>query len=323
MRLSRVSWTAFLGLALILTACSDDSFTPVGADRGLETAGNNSATDVESQLASMLDGMNASLAASGAEYRAVMAEAITAAESGEAGITVLAKDVGNKQLSFDFVPGDTRRGWSGADPNTIDYAIDRTGDAVPVFGGLTAAETDAAIVRGHESWEALTCSGLGQARNADFGLDIGVVAFILSSGAVGGPFVFADVQHAGWRDLDFGGGVLGVTFTFGFTGGTCSGFTDVDGNGKCDTAFREIYYDPSFSWADDGASNVDVESIAVHEIGHGLSQAHFGTVAIKNNGTLQRSPFAVMNALYSQPLRILQGTDTGGHCSNWGGWPNN
>ena len=69
------------------------------------------------------------------------------------------------------------------------------------------------------------------------------------------PFVLADIQHAGWRDIDFGGGILAVAFTFVFV--DVSGLTDIDNNGKFDTAFREIYFDPSFSWADDGVSNVE------------------------------------------------------------------
>jgi hypothetical protein len=60
----------------------------------------------------------------------------------------------------------------------------------------------------------------------------------------------------------------------------------------------------------------------VGEFGHGLSQAHFGKVWLKNDGSLKASPRAVMNALYAAPLRTLQGTDNGGHCSNWANWPN-
>ena len=266
-----------------------------------------------------MDALNAGLAADGADYRVAMAEYVTSGDSGEMGNTIIAKNVGNKQLGFDFVPGDTRRAWSGPGANSITYAIDTTGDAVPPFGGLGAAATDAAIVRSMDTWDALTCSNLGLAQSPDFGIDIGVVAFLNSLG--GSPFVFADVQHAGWRDINFAGGVLGVTFTFGFT--DVNGFTDIDNNGKLDAAFREIYYDPSFSWADDGSSNVDVESVALHEAGHGLSQGHFGKVWIKKDGSLKRSPTAVMNALYAGPLAALRGTDNGGHCSNWGQWPNN
>ena len=147
-----------------------------------------------------------------------------------------------------------------------------------------------------------------------------MIAFLFGFG--GSPFILADVQHAGWRDINFGGGVLGATFTFIFVDGG-GNLTDIDNNGKLDTAFREIYYDPSFSWADDGSSNFDVETIAAHEIGHGLSQGHFGKVFIDKKGNLKFAPKAVMNAVYISPQRTLLGTDKGGHCSNWAQWPNN
>jgi len=274
--------------------------------------------DVDAHIHSIMDAMNVGLADAGENYRVVSAEYVTGSGD-QAGSTLLQKDVGNKQLGFDFVPGDTRRSWSGNGGTTITFAVDQTGDAVPPFGGLTGAETDAAIVRGHGTWETLTCSALGQSRNPDFGLDIGVVAFLNSLG--GSPFVFADVQHAGWRDINFGGGVLGVTFTFGFTSG--GAFTDIDNNGKLDAAFREIYYDPSFNWADDAVSNIDVETVALHEIGHGLSQGHFGNITIRNDGSFAASPRAVMNAFIFGVDRVLYGTDDGGHCSNWAEWPNN
>jgi hypothetical protein len=113
-----------------------------------------------------------------------------------------------------------------------------------------------------------------------------------------------------------------VTFTFGFTDDD-GNFTDINNDRKLDCAFREIYYDPSWNWADDGVSNIDVESVAVHELGHGLSQGHFGQVFIQNTGYLQVAPRAVMNALYTGPYRVLQGTDNGGHCSIWAEWPQN
>lgn len=283
-----------------------------------------SAQTVAEEIALLLEDINTALAADGADYLVAMAEYVTVPGQ-EMGNTVFANDVGNKQLGFDFVPGDARRTWSAAGGNAITYAIDSTGDAVPLAGVLTGAATTAAIVRGHDSWEALACSNLGQSQNPDFGIDIGVVAFI--NGLGGSPFVFADVQHAGWRDINFGGGTLGVTFTFGFTSGGV--FTDIDNNGKLDAAFREIYYDPIDSsgvprvWADDGVTNFDVETVALHEVGHGLSQGHFGKVFLDNNGVLKFAPEAVMNAVYVGPRQGLLGTDNGGHCSNWGEWPNN
>jgi hypothetical protein len=276
----------------------------------------------DQELASMMDATNVQLASESADFRVAKAEYFTLATEAAAN-TVLAKDVGNKQLADDFVPNDPRRaGWSGQSDPTFDditYAIDGTIDAVPLFGGLTAARTDAAIVRAMNTWNGVNCSTLPIVRNPIPAVDVGLVAFL--NGLGGSPFIFADVQHAGWRDINFQGGILAVTFTLVFVGAG-GVLTDIDGNGKPDVAVREIYYDPSFSWADDGVTNVDVETVALHEAGHGLSQAHFGKLFIKNDGSVKASPRAVMNAGYLGPQRTLRGTDNGGHCSNWANWPN-
>jgi hypothetical protein len=295
-------------------AAADPTRTPLSAQLTEGTEG--PAVDI----ATIMDNMNVALEAEGANYRVGMAEYITQGPGFDEANTVLSKVLGNKRLGADFVPNDERREWSGVAAENITYAIDRTGDAIPVSGGLTAAQTDAAIVRAMDSWENLTCSTIGLTRNPDFGIDIGVVAFL--NGLGGSPFVFADVQHAGFRDIDFAGGILGVTFTFVFISAPTVP-TDVDGNGLPDVAFREIYYDPSRPWRDDNVNNIDVQTVAVHESGHGLSQAHFGKVWLKNDSTLAASPRAVMNALYAGPFRLFTGTDVGGHCGNWESWPTN
>lgn len=276
---------------------------------------------VRQELEDMLDGLNAALAGEGADYRAYMAEYVTGDVDAQ-GNTVIAKDVGNKRLSFDFVPFDARRAW-GDPAGGITYAIDTTGDAVPFAGGLTGAQTTAAITRAMNSWDAVSCSNLPLVFVPTGQAPLGVIA---------GEGLAADLQHCGWRDLEFGGGVIGVTFTFGFCD-PCAPtvvFTDIDNNGRADTAFREIYYDPfqgTFGpprvWSDDGVSNIDVETVALHEAGHGLSQAHFGKVFIDNKGNLKFAPEAVMNAVYVGPRRGLLGTDNGGHCANWANWPQN
>lgn len=303
-----------LALIVPVTACSPDSVTEPDVT-GPQLA---VASELAAEISQHMDDVNAALAAGGDEYRVAMAEYVTRAEPGaEMGNTVIARDLGNKRLSTQFVEGDPRRAWSGPGANAVTYAVDRTGDAVPLFGGLGGAATDGAIARAMNSWNGLRCSELNMSRNPDFGLDIGVIAFL--NGLGGSPFVFADVQHAGWRDINFPGGILGVAFTFVWV--DLNGPTDIDADGYADTAFREIYYDPSWAWGTDGSpGSIDVETVALHEAGHGLSQAHFGTVRIKNDGSVKASPRAVMNALYSGPLRDLQGTDVGGHCASWGNW---
>lgn len=319
MSTTRLKRCTFAGsVLLVCVACTDAAVTsprPVATDVTLAVA------DPGTELANYMDALNVQLASQGAGYRAALAEYVTSPDSGQAGATVLAKSVGNKQLDFDFVPFDPRRAWSGPSTGPADditEAIDETGDAVPPLGGLTAAQTSAAILAAAGTWQGVNCSTLPLSLNPTLGLDVGVVAFL--NGLGGSPFVFADVQHAGWRDINFAGGILGVTFTFIFVDGGGNP-TDIDNNKVGDAAFREIYYDPSFTWRTDGG-NIDVESVSLHEQGHGLSQAHFGTVGLKNDGSLFAAPRAVMNALYAGPLRQLQGSDNGGHCSNWAAWPN-
>lgn len=306
-------------LVLGLAACDDTvSNTPTASPIRSSSA---VAADPGAAMITMMDNINLALEADGSNYRAAIAEYVTDAASGDAGGTVLSKVVGNKQLTADFVPNDPNRLWSGAPGGGVDditYAIDQV-DAAPLGGGLTGGQTTAAIDRAMATWDAVSCSDLPLTKNSDFGVDIGLIAYL--NGLGGSPFVLADVQHAGFTDVNFAGGILGVTFTFIFVNGGVP--TDVDNNGKADAAFREIYYDPSWIWKDDGVSNIDVQSVAVHEAGHGLSQGHFGKVWFKNDGSLAASPRAVMNALYASPYRDLAGTDNGGHCSNWAQWPQN
>ena len=71
-------------------------------------------------------------------------------------------------------------------------------------------------------------------------------------------------------------------------------------------------------------ANVNVETVALHEAGHGLSQGHFGKGFVtSSNGKLHFSPRAVMNAAYNGVQQDIDQTDNAGHCSIWGQWPNN
>jgi hypothetical protein len=101
-------------------------------------------------------------------------------------------------------------------------------------------------------------------------------------------------------------------------------FVDLDGDGKLDATFREIFYNDTFEWGIDvGTDPFDVETVALHEAGHGLSQGHFGKIFVTDaNDKLHFAPFAVMNAAISRQAQELEGTDNGGHCSIWAHWPN-
>lgn len=327
--------TLVLVTALTASACDRPGTEPTAPDvsgtittpqstRGTGDGG------VESALASITQQVNAALTEAGANHRLGMIETLTAQD--EQGRTVFFRDVGNKQLAFDFVPGDPRRAeWSGpvGPGDDVTWASDQTaeGDAGP---GLAA--TQAAIASAVALWADPTCSTLPLTDVSVAG-DLGVLQFILPNlinpaippGSFGGsPDVAADVTHGGFGtivDLLLPAPTIAATFTFIFVDGDGDP-TDIDNDGKLDAAFREIYYTFNFPWAID--DNIDVETVAAHEFGHGISQAHFGTLfRTDRNGRFHFAPRALMNAGYTGIQQLLSATDVAGHCSNWSQWPNN
>jgi hypothetical protein len=171
---------------------------------------------------------------------------------------------------------------------------------------------------------------------ADPGVDVDAIDCLFGFGdGIGtwnlGPVVQTDIVHGGWLPAAFFDAlaedgsefILAVTFTFGFTDAD-GNFVDQDGDGKLDAAFREIFYNDTFEWGIDVSTDpFDVETVALHEAGHGLSQGHFGKIFVTDaNDKLHFAPFAVMNAAISRQAQELEGTDNGGHCSIWAHWPN-
>lgn len=269
---------------------------------------------------SVIRAINQSLAAQGEPLRLAVLEYLAAPGGDAVGRTVFFEDRGF-QLDQHFVPGDPRRGGF----MDISWLVDLADGATA--SGLTAAQTNAAIGRAMETWQQANCSDIPLFHLGSFNLDFGLVQFLLGFG--GNANVFADITHAGWLPTAFfnllapGGGnsILGITFTFVFVDPATGIPTDVNQDGKLDAAFREIYYNNNFFWQIGG--NVDVESVALHEAGHGLSQAHFGKLFQTDaNGLFHFAPRSVMNAGYTGVQQSLTGTDRAGHCTIWGSWPN-
>jgi hypothetical protein len=267
-----------------------------------------------SQITAMMGDMNVKLETSGSIFRVAVVDYLTPDDTSDVGQTVFFNDR-VKQLGAHFVPGDPRRGGR----TNITYLVDQAEGAVD---GLTVAQTTAAIDRAMATWNGVNCSTIPITKLADIpGLDIGLVESLL--GQTGGPFFLADITHAGWLPANvLPPNVIGVTFTFIFIDPATGAPTDIDNNGKADVAFREILYNDRFVWSING--NIDVQTVALHESGHGLSQGHFGKAfGTDANGKIHFAPLAVMNAAYSGVQQDLKGTDNGGHCSIWGSWPNN
>lgn len=247
------------------------------------------------------------------------AEIITDPAGPEEGrIIYLRQDLGNKRLSSDFVYGDPRRMASNGGYAGITFAVD---------SGFQSADANLADEVGWMrqsvlAWDALSCSDLNLVENA---------VAPGSTGIVGGAANFyADITQVGFVPLPLfvsSPTVLGVTYTFIWIDGAGNP-TDIDSNGKIDAALREIYYNDAYNWADDGvlgargSGYIDFPSVAIHEVGHGFSQAHFGNIGTKD-GFLVSNPDAIMNAIYGGIRRDFYGTDSGGHCSNWANWTHN
>ena len=86
-----------------LVACQDATVAPSEVDSAeFKRGGGGGAAAV---ISAMMDEANAGFAAAGVGYRVAMAEYVTGSGN-EAGATVISKNVGNKQLGFDFVPFD-------------------------------------------------------------------------------------------------------------------------------------------------------------------------------------------------------------------------
>lgn len=210
-------------------------------------------------------------------------------------------DRGNKQIGIQWVPGDPRRNGR----NDVGYAFVDFLPGLYATDFVTSADVWPAIDRAMATWEAQACST---------NLEIPKGTFF--------DWIFfdSDILHDGFYDL--GPGVLGATIPFIFV--DASGPTDIDNDGNLDYAFAIILYSSEFPWGIDTNTFpfIDVETVALHEAGHGLGQAHFGSAFLTlTNGRIHFAPRSVMNAAYSGLQQSLTGTDNAGHCSMFGSWP--
>ena len=279
----------------------------------------------EEDVRAMLNTMNDQLAVAGENFRITNVEYYTElSDPDNVGQIVYVNDR-EKQLTSHWVPGDPNR-WGTTD---IYWLTDLTpGESHPT--GMTEADAQAAIGSAMNTWNTTPCATIPLIQWPDFGIDWGYVQYLAGMGGI--PGWYADITQAGWlpgaffdwlAPPDGSTYILGVTFTFIWIDTATGNPTDLDGNGKTDVAFKEIYYNDNFPWSNDGTA-YDVETVALHEMGHGLSLGHFGKIfRTTSNGKLHFSPRCVMNAAYSGIQRELQGVDNSSFCSIWSSWPNN
>ena len=278
-----------------------------------------------------LAGLNVALAARQSDVRVDRAEVFVTPDGGWDGAQTLIANDRTHQIESLFVARDPRRGGQDALSYLVDQSdgealafADPTGNAAVVLpNAVTEARIDASMARWQNS---PACPGPGVVKVADNGSDPDLIDGLVFGDPtlIGTPQ--ADITHAGWLPRAFfdalapngSASILGVTFTFIFIDGSGNP-TDLDHNGRSDTAFREIYYNKRFAWSE-GPSRprgIDIESVSTHESGHAFGLGHFGKVFLDNNGTIKFAPRAVMNAVYVSPFAELAGTDNASFCSIW------
>lgn len=266
----------------------------------------------EDNVKAMLNTLNDRLAAAGEAFRIAYVDFQT---YNEIGIRVYSKEHEHR-LDSHWLPYDPWR-WGAREIFWLIEDVDQTND-------VPWEEAKAAIGRAMNTWNTVPCAYIPLVQWDDFDIDWGVVQYYYWGdypGQHGGsPFWYADITHAGWLPKDFwedaiGPGasdsVLGVTATFVWTAR------------PDDVAFREIYYNEEFDWKIN-ERYFDIETVAAHEVGHGLSLGHMGMI-FRDAGTghLQFAPRALMNAIYYDILHDLLGTDVSSFCGIWSSWPIN
>ena len=81
-------------------------------------------------------------------------------------------------------------------------------------------------------------------------------------------------------------------------------------------------YNSGFNWGIDTIYGYDVETTALHEVGHALCLPHVGMAfRTPSNGKLHVAPRAAMNAGYIDLLQEPTGRDIGLFSEIWATWP--
>jgi Matrixin len=259
-------------------------------------------------------------------------------------IVIVSQDVGNQALPVQWAANDARR--HAEDGLTLYYRIDRS-ELPP---GISWEETETAIESAVATFNAEPCGRNLRLERVDVDVtgDLGYYQHLVEQGGSSVPR--ADITFAGWVPPSFMAaagepGSFGLTVPAVYDAADDSQvwglgildddrpFSDIDHDGRPDLYAMEIYFSTAGNYVvdDDELANtlfyIDVESIALHELGHALGMAHFGRtkVILDENGDLvdlviNPHSVPVMNTNNYFVKRDLMGSDRASFCELYAPW---
>eukprot|EP01083_Nonionella_stella_P023249 64298_1 len=227
----------------------------------------------------------------------------------------------------DWVPNDPRRHVEGK--NGLDFYVHIDDTQLPSY--LDKKQVITAITNAVDTWDNVQCSqnkfNLYISKEYN-GQNIGYAEHKMSGGASGSNVKIVDIVFGGWLPPSF------FTYQNQLDNTTIGAVTVLfNSNNQIlyenegEIAFAEIYFNSYFSWdiLEESVPNVyDIETVALHELGHALSQSHFHPPGkcITTVKAIRRSDAneVAMAPVYLGVNHDLHGVDIAGHCQKWASW---
>lgn len=331
---------ARFGTALLLAgaiACSGDE--PTAPMTPVDRSADGTAANEVVARSPIVDAMNARLDASGSNLRVAQIDLIWDARHYDAASpTVLIANNRTHKLNYLWVSGDSRRDGRVGVTYAVSPHLTTTGfgfnlPVAPTFVSWSQAQLDARIEESMSAWRSESCSDAPIERVAvPAGVNPDVYDELVLGGSLATYQQVSDIVQGGWEVPAFfdafgpggGDGIIGIAITFIFEDDEDNP-TDIDGDGRFDTALVELYYNAGFFWNDAGTGAVSFYSIITHETGHALGLAHFGKVFVTKKDAadgltvsdVKYAPKALMNAVYVTGRDEIAGTDRASFCQIW------